>query len=93
MSGAAIEAASFAAIDKEAGVHGFSADQWEVVRRMIHTTADFSLAQSVKFSSDAIEAAVAALARASLHLRRFAHDPCGDFAGSPALGQSDLHTR
>lgn len=65
MSGAAIEAASFAAIDKEAGVHGFSADQWEVVRRMIHTTADFSLAQSVKFSSDAIEAAVAALARAS----------------------------
>jgi precorrin-8X/cobalt-precorrin-8 methylmutase len=64
MSGAAIEAASFAAIDKEAGGHGFSADQWEVVRRMIHTTADFSLAQSVKFSPDAIEAAVAALARA-----------------------------
>jgi precorrin-8X/cobalt-precorrin-8 methylmutase len=64
MSGAAIEAASFAAIDKEAGAHGFSADQWEVVRRMIHTTADFSLAQSVKFSPDAIEAAVAALARA-----------------------------
>jgi precorrin-8X/cobalt-precorrin-8 methylmutase len=65
MSGAAIEAASFAAIDKEAGEHGFSADQWEVVRRMIHTTADFSLVQSIKFSPDAIEAAVAALAQAS----------------------------
>jgi len=64
MSGAAIEAASFAAIDKEAGAHGFSTDQWEVVRRMIHTTADFSLAQTVRFSPDAIEAAAKALAQA-----------------------------
>lgn len=65
MSGAAIEVASFAAINKEAGEHGFSADQWEVVRRMIHTTADFSLAQSVRFSPDAIQAAAAALAKGS----------------------------
>jgi precorrin-8X/cobalt-precorrin-8 methylmutase len=65
MSGAAIEAASFAAIDKEVGAHSFSADQWEVVRRMIHTTADFSLTETIRFSPDAVTAAVAALAQAS----------------------------
>ncbi len=65
MSGAAIEAASFAAIDQEAGDHGFSTDQWEVVRRMIHATADFSLAQTVRFSAGALESAAAALAKAS----------------------------
>ncbi len=61
MSGPAIESASFAAIDELAGDHGFSADQWQVVRRMIHTTADFSLMDSIRFSSDALDAALKAL--------------------------------
>jgi precorrin-8X/cobalt-precorrin-8 methylmutase len=65
MSAAQIEAASFAAIDAQVGAHGFCADRWEVVRRMIHTTADFSLAQAARFSPDAVEAAAAALARAA----------------------------
>ena len=56
-----IEAASFAAIDAEAGGHGFSTDEWIVVRRMIHTTADFSLIDSVVFSEEAIESASNAL--------------------------------
>jgi len=56
-----IEAASFAAIDSEAGEHGFSTDEWIVVRRMIHTTADFALIKSVLFSDDAIESASNAL--------------------------------
>lgn len=61
MSGSAIEAESFARIDREAPPHSFSADQWQVVRRMIHTTADFRLSDEVKFSSDAIASAAAAL--------------------------------
>jgi precorrin-8X/cobalt-precorrin-8 methylmutase len=64
MSGRAIEAASFAAIDQLAGKHDFSSDQWEVVRRMIHATADFSLAEVIRFSPGAVDAAAAALARA-----------------------------
>lgn len=61
MSGEAIEARSLEIIDSEAGSHQFSADQWEVVRRLIHTTADFGLMESVRFSADAIESGVAAL--------------------------------
>jgi precorrin isomerase len=61
MSGPAIEAESFARIDREAPPHSFNPDQWEVVRRMIHTTADFRLIEEVKFSADAIASASAAL--------------------------------
>jgi precorrin-8X/cobalt-precorrin-8 methylmutase len=61
MSGEQIEERSFQIIDEEAPRHSFSPEQWEVVRRMIHTTADFGLATEVRFSSDAVEAAVAAL--------------------------------
>jgi precorrin isomerase len=56
-----IEQRSFDAIDREAPPHKFSKDQWVVVRRMIHTTSSFDLMPSVKFSDDAISAAVAAL--------------------------------
>jgi precorrin-8X/cobalt-precorrin-8 methylmutase len=61
MSGDAIEASSMATIDREVQSHGFSPDQWEVVRRMIHTTADFGLLESVRFSANAIESGVRAL--------------------------------
>jgi precorrin-8X/cobalt-precorrin-8 methylmutase len=61
MSGAAIEARSFEIIDREAPPHCFSPEQWQVVRRMVHTTADFGLMDSVRFSKDLMEAAVPAL--------------------------------
>ncbi len=61
MSGEAIEAESFRIIDQEAGSHRFSRHQWEVVRRLIHTTADFGLTDHIRFSPDAIESAVKAL--------------------------------
>ncbi|MGE5799928.1 MAG: precorrin-8X methylmutase, partial [Syntrophaceae bacterium] len=60
-SGQDIEALSFTTIDREAPPHSFTPAQWEVVRRMIHTTADFSLMDSVRFSSDATRAGVEAL--------------------------------
>lgn len=58
-----IEAKSFEAIDAEAQDHGFTRDEWIVVRRMIHTTADFSLLNSVKFSDGVIASASEALRR------------------------------
>jgi precorrin isomerase len=56
-----IESASFKTIDDEAAPHSFDAEQWVVVRRMLHTTANFSLVENVKFSEDAIDASVTAL--------------------------------
>ncbi|MEI6315822.1 MAG: precorrin-8X methylmutase [Syntrophus sp. (in: bacteria)] len=61
LSGADIEARSFAIIDREAPVHHFSAQEWEVVRRMIHTVGDFGILENVRFSAAAITAAEAAL--------------------------------
>jgi len=61
LSGEQIEARSMATIDREAPPHNFSPEQWPIVRRMVHTTADFSLLEQVRFSPDAIDAARSAL--------------------------------
>jgi precorrin-8X/cobalt-precorrin-8 methylmutase len=58
-----IEARSFEIIDGEAGKHGYDALQWPVVRRIIHTTADFDFARTTVFSPEAVEAGIAALRR------------------------------
>lgn len=56
-----IEQLSFQMIDSEAGAHGFSADQWPVVRRVIHTSADFEWQQMIRFHPQAVAAGVAAI--------------------------------
>lgn len=56
-----IEEESFRIIDAEAGDHGWPQAEWQVVQRAIHTSADFEYAQSMVFSDDAVEKAVAAL--------------------------------
>jgi precorrin isomerase len=61
MTGQEIEERSFEMIDQEAPAHRFVPEEWEVVRRMIHTTGDFALMDAIRFSPDAIPAAVAAL--------------------------------
>lgn len=61
MSGGDIEKLSFEIIDREAPTHKFSPDEWQVVRRMIHTTGDFAVMNDVRFSSDAIVSAIEAL--------------------------------
>lgn len=66
LDGAAIEARSLAAIDREAPPHAFPPREWAVVRRMIHATADFTLADSTRFSPGAVDAAAAALTRGSV---------------------------
>ncbi len=61
ISGQQIEDRSFAAIDAEAPAHNYSAAQWQVVRRLIHTTADFAMSGLVQFSPQAISSAATAL--------------------------------
>lgn len=59
--GRSIEDGSFAIIDAEAGPHEFAADEWQVVRRVIHATADFEFKSLMRFSPQAIRAGIAAL--------------------------------
>lgn len=53
-----IERQSFAIIDTEAGAHGFTPEQWTIVRRMIHTSADFDYVHSVRIHPEAVAAGV-----------------------------------
>jgi precorrin-8X/cobalt-precorrin-8 methylmutase len=59
--GRSIEDGSFAIIDQEAGPHDFGPAEWQVVRRVIHATADFEFKTLMRFHPGAIEAGVAAL--------------------------------
>lgn len=58
-----IEAESFRRIEAEAGRHTFGPQAWSVVRRMIHTTADFDYLANTRIHPRAIGAGVAALAQ------------------------------
>jgi precorrin-8X/cobalt-precorrin-8 methylmutase len=59
--GRSIEDSSFAIIDQEAGAHGFGPDEWQVVRRVVHATADFEFLTLMRFHAQAVRAGVAAL--------------------------------
>ena len=56
-----ITAQSFAIIDQEIGEHHFTHAEYAIVRRIIHSTADFEFTQLTKFSPGAITAAIASL--------------------------------
>lgn len=56
-----IETESFRIIDREVGDHGWSQAEWQVVRRVIHTSADFEYARTMVFSDRAVDQAVAAI--------------------------------
>lgn len=56
-----IEAQSFTIIDEEAGPHAFSSDQWQIVRRMIHTSADFDYMKTVRFHPNAVSKGIQAI--------------------------------
>lgn len=60
-AGRDIEQESFRIIDEEMGEHRFPSDQWQVIRRVIHTTGDFDYAQRLSFGKDAIASGVQAL--------------------------------
>ena len=61
LSGEEIEARSMERIEKEVSSHPFGPEEWQVVRRMIHTTGDFGLIDLVKFSPGAISHGIDAL--------------------------------
>jgi precorrin-8X/cobalt-precorrin-8 methylmutase len=56
-----IELESFRIIDREAGPHDFSPEEWQIVRRMIHTSADFDYLRTVRFHPKAISMGLEAL--------------------------------
>ncbi|MBG9796299.1 precorrin-8X methylmutase [Brevibacillus laterosporus] len=56
-----IESKSFEMITEELGPHPFTDDQYRVVQRVIHATADFELGRSMQFHPDAVEAGIRAI--------------------------------
>lgn len=62
-AGAAIEHDSFAIIDREVAHHDYTDEQWPLVRRMIHATADFEFNGLTRFHPDAMQAGLAAVLR------------------------------
>jgi precorrin-8X/cobalt-precorrin-8 methylmutase len=59
--GRGIEDQSFAIIDAEIGPHDFPPAEWQVVRRVIHATADFEFQSLMRFGGGAIAAGIQAL--------------------------------
>ena len=59
--GRSIEDGSFAIIEAEAGPHEFGPAEWQVVRRVIHATADFEFKTLMRFHPDAVSAGIRAL--------------------------------
>src|SRR5919107_3984466 len=62
-----IEKQSFDIIESEIGDHDYDKDQWTIVRRVIHATADFDFAKNCKmiFHPKAIESAFLAFSKKS----------------------------
>jgi len=60
-AGQKIEHDSFAIVDNEVGAHSYTDAQWNIVRRMIHATADFEFNGLARFQSQAVEAGLAAI--------------------------------
>jgi precorrin-8X/cobalt-precorrin-8 methylmutase len=56
-----IEASSFDIIDAEAGPHSWAPEEWQVVRRVIHTSADFDYLRTMVIGAGAVRAGIAAL--------------------------------
>ena len=61
--GQSIEDRSMEIIDHEIGSHSYKEKEWPIVRRVIHSTADFDFARenSILFHKDAIESGTKAL--------------------------------
>ena len=58
-----IEQESMKIIEREAGMHQFAGDEWKVVRRIIHATADFEIMKTIRFHSKAINSGLKAIKR------------------------------
>lgn len=57
----AIEAESFRIIEQELAAHSFTQEEFAIVRRAIHSTADFEFARTIRFSPGGIRSGVEAI--------------------------------
>ncbi|NIQ96808.1 MAG: precorrin-8X methylmutase, partial [Desulfuromonadales bacterium] len=57
----AIEKKSFEIIDAEVGSHPFSEQEWPIVRRIVHTSADYDFVMNTLISDGAVASATAAI--------------------------------
>lgn len=64
--GQQIEEQSFNIIDTEIGPHQFPTAQWQILRRVIHTTGDFDYRNWIRFHPMAVQAGVEALRRGAV---------------------------
>lgn len=92
----AIERESFRRIDAEAPAHAFTPEQWQVARRLVHTTADFSLLSELLFENDAIARGLAALREgapiyADSNMIRAGLSPARLSGCCPNHGVADVH--
>ncbi len=62
-AGQKIEHDSFAIVDNEVGAHDYAENQWQIVRRMIHATADFEFNGLTRFHADAVQAGLDAISQ------------------------------
>lgn len=56
-----IEGRSFEMIDEEIGSHSYTEEQYPIVQRVIHSSADFELGKSMRFHPQAIQAGIHAI--------------------------------
>jgi precorrin-8X/cobalt-precorrin-8 methylmutase len=56
-----IEGRSFEIINEEVGEHSYTEEQYPIVQRIIHASADFELGKSVLFHKDAVQAGIQAI--------------------------------
>lgn len=61
-----IEDKSFQIITEELGEHPFTEEQFPVVQRVIHASADFELGRSLVFHPDAVRAGIEAIRRGKI---------------------------
>ena len=61
LPGVGIEEESFRRIEEEADRGDYDDEQWRVARRLIHTTADFSIADQLCFRNNPVQAGIAAM--------------------------------
>ena len=59
----AIETKSFVIIDAEVGTHRFSETEWPIVRRIVHTSADFDFVMNTLISEGAVDSALQAISQ------------------------------
>ena len=93
-AGRAIEHDSFTIIDAEVGPHDYTAEQWPLVRRMIHANADFDFNGLTKFHPDAMKAGLAAVLKGGTPVVADTEMICVGLS-KPRLahfGMSTLHT-